>query len=212
MDPIKQFLKGKKIEPKVETVQQEEEIKELNVAECLLADHFLKHIADVQKYLLTGNADTRKVLLMADMYAAQRNSKDICSYMSQSIHPRSWTALVAYELRKEIDSKITEAYRGPRAVGKTLQQQIAEDVLYAHVDLDFGKYQERIKTNDQNLVVLCDNLFAIDPAASEVKDIRKMFREKVKHVEELLDSYSINVRASGLESLYLLEGIKELKQ
>ena len=186
---------------------------ELSLSDRLLIDIFLTHLNKerTEGYLNSQSANARKKLIMADTYASEFGANGLYKFLDQPIHINSWTAFLTSALRKRTDRFLNRLYRDPLLSGKNVQKDIAESVLCQYVELDFSAYMGRIRMPDLNLVVICDNLLRIAPAFSEVSDLRGKIRNKRRQLTDLLNSYNIDIKKEGLNSLYLLDGIRELK-
>jgi hypothetical protein len=226
-DLIKERLRGRQkgtpikpnpapiINPAVQTANPlpDPNTKEANLADRLLVEYFLTHLdrKKAESYLTNPSSELRKRLILADAYAAEFGDTKLYKFIEDSVNINSWTALLAQTLQKRLYDFATRLYREPEPVRKNMSQEIACNIVNQFIELDFSGYQERTKISEQNLVLLCDHILRIKPAFKEVGELRGRIKEKTRYLTDLIRSYSIDIGKEGLNALYLLDGIRELK-
>jgi hypothetical protein len=185
----------------------------LSVSDSLLQKNFLTHI-DANKifhYFSNKSDNKKKTLILAEIYAAKYGTKNLYDILEEPIHINSWVAFLSQIFEYNLNSFLEEITNKQYSKIKKLHEEIAEDALYQYVHLNFNEYRTKVRFRDQNLIVLCDNLLQISPPTTETNDISTLVKKKIDYVKELVESNHIKIKNDDLNTLYLLDGLRELK-
>ncbi len=179
----------------------------LTLEEHLLSKYYLKHL-DVDKIDFSKNT---AVLLMSDVYAQEYGDKQLYDFLEQHISPSYWAAYVAQSCSKKLNNFIRRVQRGGRQPMKSIEQEMAENVIHKYVQLSFDKYLEKISAEEHHMVVLCDYLLRIHPAYSDVNGLCDSVKERITMVDEVFNAHNIDIKKDGLNALHKINGIVELQ-